>query len=630
MRGQVISQKPALYIEAARSVGARSGQILTNHILPHLIPSVVVMAVMEMGGVLMLLADLGFLNIFLGGGFRVDLFGVGIYHFSDIPEWGSLLANIRDWWRSYPWVAWYPGVMFFLSILAFNVWGEGLRRFLEESRINLNRFMNRYTAGAAVSLAVVTVILFRTATPMGLYRPQAKTFDAQNTMADIELLSSAEFAGRESGTAGNQAAAEYIAQRMEEIGLFPAGEKNTYLQSLRNPRYHIDTLPRIEMLNEQGEIQQSFTYRQDFVERIDFTNTFGEGQGNIVGIAVGRGPRVSPVLVMETSLFDKVLLIREEDYQNVTINGIFPAVLVVMNDDSLLERKYLSPFFGRLNYPVVNITGAAADRLLASAGSSLAQLDAMSNGLPTDQYTWTEDGADVAVSMLPDFDVYDDHYLNVIGYIPGSGSDMGARPGQGMDNQVIMITAYFDGLGTGPDGTLYPGANDNASGVATMLEVARVLMEGDYKPKKTVVFVAWTGGERFERLVVDNAMNAKTGFTSLTVEAVLHLSGVGYGSGNEIAIDPESSYRLISLLQDAAGRLNLPVTTRGRGPHFEIPRFTRSGSNTAMSAELSWDGADDLAHTQYDRFELIDPQKIQKVGELASLVVSVLSREVDY
>ncbi|HET91740.1 MAG TPA: hypothetical protein ENN99_13530 [Chloroflexi bacterium] len=62
----------------------------------------------------LMMAELGFLNIFLGGGFRVETsttsFGPpGVSYFSDVPEWGALLANIRDWWRSYPWMAWYPG-----------------------------------------------------------------------------------------------------------------------------------------------------------------------------------------------------------------------------------------------------------------------------------------------------------------------------------------------------------------------------------------------------------------------------------------------------------------------------------------------------------------------------------------
>ena len=142
VRGQVAGLKPQPYIEATRATGARTGWVLTRHVLPHLWTPLLALAVLEMGSVLMLLAELGFLNIFLGGGFKAEIGEVGamapvVYYFSDVPEWGALLANIRNWWQSSPWLAWYPGVAFFLAILTFNLWGEGLRRFLDESRINL-------------------------------------------------------------------------------------------------------------------------------------------------------------------------------------------------------------------------------------------------------------------------------------------------------------------------------------------------------------------------------------------------------------------------------------------------------------------------------------------------------------
>ena len=83
-----------------------------------------------MGGILMLLAELGYLNIFLGGGFQAIIADTGrsstVAYFSDVPEWAALIANVRDWWRSYPWMALYPGAAFFLSIMAFNILGEGL------------------------------------------------------------------------------------------------------------------------------------------------------------------------------------------------------------------------------------------------------------------------------------------------------------------------------------------------------------------------------------------------------------------------------------------------------------------------------------------------------------------------
>jgi Zn-dependent M28 family amino/carboxypeptidase len=58
---------------------------------------------------------------------------------------------------------------------------------------------------------------------------------------------------------------------------------------------------------------------------------------------------------------------------------------------------------------------------------------------------------------------------NVTGSIPGTAACTTTGVTQALDSQVILISAYYDGLGTGPDGTLYPGANDNASGVAAML-----------------------------------------------------------------------------------------------------------------------------------------------------------------
>ena len=64
-----------------------------------------------------------------------------------------------------------------------------------------------------------------------------------------------------------------------------------------------------------------------------------------------------------------------------------------------------------------------------------------------------------------------------------------------------------------------------------MLELARVMTESAYKPEKSMIFIAWAGGERSQGLSVVNAMNARPGAGQLTVEVVFELSGVGYGMG---------------------------------------------------------------------------------------------------
>jgi len=247
VRGQVIGIKPQLHIEAARSLGTRTSQILTRHVLPLLLPSLLVLAVLEMAGVLLLLAELGFLNIFLGGGFKVQIGEAGrmvpvVAYYSDVPEWGALLANIRTWWRAYPWLAWYPGIFFFVAILAFNLWGEGLRRWLDQSRVNVSRLFSRYSLAAVAVLVFGLGWVLRTSAPLGVYSAQAKQFDTQQALMDVRTLASPQFQGRETGTPGAKLAADYIAERMDEIGLQPGGQNDTYIQTFPCPWRHFRSL----------------------------------------------------------------------------------------------------------------------------------------------------------------------------------------------------------------------------------------------------------------------------------------------------------------------------------------------------------------------------------------------------
>jgi Zn-dependent M28 family amino/carboxypeptidase len=80
---------------------------------------------------------------------------------------------------------------------------------------------------------------------------------------------------------------------------------------------------------------------------------------------------------------------------------------------------------------------------------------------------------------------------NVIGVLPGS--DPALR------DQVVIVSAHYDHVGVRPGGEgdrIFNGANDNASGVASVIEVAAALSRGSVKPRRTVVFIAWFGEEK--------------------------------------------------------------------------------------------------------------------------------------
>jgi len=641
VRAEVISQKPSQHIEAARALGAGSSTILFRHMLPHLWKSLLVSSMLEMAAVLMLLAELGYLNIFLGGGFKVEISAETYYAYSDVPEWGALLANVQGWWRSYPWLAWAPGVFFFVSILAFNLLGEGLRRFLDEGRINLGRLINRYTILIGTLLVAGLFFLVRTNAPVDLYRAEALNYEEKQTQAIIEKLASPEFMGRETGTEGARLAAEYIAEQMEEIGLQTGGSLKSYIQELAAPRAHLASVPVVEMLDSNGNIQQSFVYRKDFVECA--TDIVGQPTGDfsahIRGLVLGEE---APVKLTKQLFFygdeieKSVFIVREKDFpliKFVQTGGQTGGLLIVKEDDEFLNTRdiftytrYTTPY----TFPTLYITESMADILLATAGSSLEQMEAISSSIPYDQFGFTEAGA--TVHLREEFLEEDlsEVYYNVIGYIPGTGSLQGEEQGKGLDNRVILVTAYYDGLGTGPDGTLYPGANDNASGVAMMLELARLMKDSNYQPDKTIVFVAWAGGERREGLSLTNVMNAESRLSLLEPEAVIELSGVGAGSGNALALGQGTSYRLVRLFEQAASRLNVRLTNTGRDPHADRPGVAGFGGRQALSAYVSWDGSDMLVHTPEDTPAIIDPVKLRKVGRTVYLVLLVLSRETEY
>lgn len=104
------------YVEAARTMGAGHGWILWRHILPNCLSPLVIKASMDMGLAILGVASLGF---------------IGLGAKPPAPEWGATMAVARtympDWW----WYSVFPGLFIFLTVLGFNLFGDGLRDILD-------------------------------------------------------------------------------------------------------------------------------------------------------------------------------------------------------------------------------------------------------------------------------------------------------------------------------------------------------------------------------------------------------------------------------------------------------------------------------------------------------------------
>ncbi len=116
VRGTVLALREELYVEAARCVGVPDHLIIWRHILRNAMAPVIVQATLSMGTTLLVAAGLGFL-------------GLGVQ--PPTPEWGAMLGEGRQYIFSAPYMATFPGLAIFLTVLGFNLVGDGLRDALD-------------------------------------------------------------------------------------------------------------------------------------------------------------------------------------------------------------------------------------------------------------------------------------------------------------------------------------------------------------------------------------------------------------------------------------------------------------------------------------------------------------------
>lgn len=116
VRADVMALKETDFITASRSVGVTNMGIILKHIVPNILGPVIVLASLGIGGIIILEAALSFL-------------GLGLQR--PTPSWGLILADGRAWIRNLPHITAYPGIMIFLTVLAFNLFGDGVRDALD-------------------------------------------------------------------------------------------------------------------------------------------------------------------------------------------------------------------------------------------------------------------------------------------------------------------------------------------------------------------------------------------------------------------------------------------------------------------------------------------------------------------
>lgn len=115
-RGAVMTVRDSEHIEAARAIGARNSTIIIHHVLPNCLAPILVELTISISFAILTISGLSFL-------------GLGVQ--APQPEWGAMLSSSRTYIRDYSYMTFFPGLAIMLTILAFNLLGDGLRDALD-------------------------------------------------------------------------------------------------------------------------------------------------------------------------------------------------------------------------------------------------------------------------------------------------------------------------------------------------------------------------------------------------------------------------------------------------------------------------------------------------------------------
>ncbi len=625
VRAALVDLRGRPFLEAARAEGLSEFATFARHAVPNLLPTLAVTSALEASAILLILGELGFLGYVVGGGTSVpidDLRGSGRAFFFASPEWGAILAQGRFEVFRAPWIALVPAAAFASGVLAFNLAGHGLRIFFERAPVALGRLLNWRVGTAVVAAVLVFRIVVPLIGPAAALTGVAKQFDGAQARANLAYIADPARGGRYTASPGYQEAAAYVADRFRALGLEPAGDDGSYYQSFTMSDVGLTAMPTFQRLGSDPK-----TYRP----RIDFNESVGgrRGGGTVEGkvIYVGGGnkitgysdyqgthPQGNIVMIAGPGLanIDRIDIARRE--------GAIGVIQVAFGE--LIKPSYSAAFEAE-TIPVMTVSAGVANELIAASGKNIVEL----NQSLIDRARRAQTRPSLRQEVPPPISFDTETQIrfsvplgavrqiigqNVVGILRGSDPQRADR--------FVLVGGHLDGIGTDPDGTVFPAANDNGSGPAVTLEIARVLVANRAMLKNSIIFVAFAGEE--EGLVGSEFFANHSLTTPLRPSNILAFVNLDVsGCCGDTLAGSDENFAMHARLASAADRLGYSfgyVPAVGGSDHLS---YTRRGVPAAL---VGWTESGGF-HTTGDTLATVTADHLAMAGRVATQAILELA-----
>jgi len=453
-----------------------------------------------------------------------------------------------------------------------------------------------------------------------------KAIFQESLLQTTGYLSSTKFMGRLQGSAEYDEAARYVALRLKECGLEPVNGKSMF--HYFNDETNIIQKAKLELMNSEGLAVQSFKLGEDFVCR-GFT-----GSGNVNAEVVFCGYGVS------SNDYD--------DYKNVDVKGkivmVFKAAPPWKNavgnwgDTSPRGKARLAQKYGALAILLINQPNDLPERALIGSvacgdkphladfpmlqiGNNVVELflhisgNSISNLYSTIISSKSPSSFDLKtiINLIVDAKYQAEApTANIVAKIEGSDSML--------KDEYIVLGAHLDHVGYQTDELIFPGANDNASGVASLVEIANALKLSGIHLKRSLLFVVFSSEE--SGLRGSKYFVAHSPIPVEKMVAMLNFDCVG--QGDSIAIGGKLSYpNLWNLAKEKNSKdINLLSKNTFGGGGADAEAFYKVGVPTLY---FNTSGGYRYLHLPTDKTETLNPVLHEKLTKLGLLTIVELA-----
>jgi len=405
----------------------------------------------------------------------------------------------------------------------------------------------------------------------------------------IKELSDAKYGGRQAGTEENEDAEDYLVDVFKASGLEPIESLGGYKQEYTQ----IAAVPvRPTQVSIEG-LDITYEYQKDFTERFRIGYTYYDTETQAEMIFV----RSAAELVEDKWAFDNKVILMPQDvyYSNSTYTNLELLSMEGVNVEAIITAQE-SPEAGM----------RVARGVRGDGFTSFEEEDPVLLVFSFDKFNelveLSKENAVINISM--DYEVKEETVANIVGYIPGKHEEG--------ENETIILGAHFDHVGNNMDGSFNAGALDNASGVSVILDLARMISNGE-QPEDDVIVVAFNGEE--DGLIGSKYFTENPPIEYQTTHTkMLNLDMVGSTNPVPLYIGTSSSYStsMKDELADLAKNLDIDYEKQNMG-YSDHVNFSDAGIKAVMLIHLDYA----YYHTALDTLEnAVDSNRLEEVIRL--------------